>query len=404
VEPSLAWLLHPLAVEAFLDEVWARTHYHVERRCPSYFNGLFGSAAVEELLEFTRLEPSSVRLVRRHENHDPNTYRFADGAIDLVRVRNEFVDGYTIVLNGLERYVPAIASLAHGIEVELNFETQVNAYITPPESQGFLPHYDDHDVLILQTRGSKTWHIYEHADVSPRDLRRRDAFVTDGLPLPSDLRLEAGDVLYIPRGRVHAAEAAAEPSIHLTVGIHPPTILTLVTRVLEALSLRDDRVLARLPPRHLDDAEARASLDGLVRDVVRAIEDPSVIAAGLGTIGDALVRRGRCRPTGQLISNAIEAKRIDGQTLVAKYRPLYSRVLAVGGGVALQFGQSLVRAGPDHCAAMLFVSKGTEPFRVSDIPGLGEKEQRELACTLIVDGFLVRLTNQDEPCQIPSTR
>ena len=97
------------------------------------------------------------------------------------------------------------------------------------------------------------------------------------------------------------------------------------------------------------------------------------------------------RGSGQLVSNAVEAKRIDGQTLVAKYRPLYSRVLSVDGDVASQFGQSLVRAGPDHCAAMFFVSKSTEPFRVRDIPGLGEKEQTELARTLIVDGFLVRL-------------
>jgi lysine-specific demethylase/histidyl-hydroxylase NO66 len=391
VEASLTWLLHPVKVETFLDEVWATTHHHVERRCPGYFDGLFGAAAVEEFLEFIRPEPSAVRLVRRHENRDPATYRLADGAIDLVRVRNEFADGYTIVLNSLERYVPAIASLAHAIEVELNFETQVNAYITPPGSQGFLPHYDDHDVLILQIQGSKTWHVYEQADVSPRDLRRRDAFVAAGLPLPSDLRLEAGDVLYVPRGRVHAAEANAEPCIHLTVGIHAPTVLTLVTQALEALSLRDDRVLARLPPRHLDDAGVRASLDGLVRDVVRAIEEPSAIAEGLGTVGDALVRRGRCRPVGQLVSNAVEAKWIDGQTLVAKYRPLYSRVLAIDGGVALQFGQSLVSAGPDHRAAMLFLSKNTEPFRVRDLPGLREEQQTELARTLTVDGFLVRL-------------
>jgi lysine-specific demethylase/histidyl-hydroxylase NO66 len=391
LDSSLAWLLHPVKVETFLDEVWATTHQHIERHRPDYFDRLFGSAAVEDFLEFIRPEPSAVRLVRRQENRDPGTYRFADGAIDLVRVRNEFADGYTIVLNGLERYVPAIATLAHAIEVELNFETQVNAYITPPKSQGFMPHYDDHDVLILQIQGSKTWHVYEHSDVPPRDLRRRDALVAAGLPPPSHLRLEAGDALYLPRGRVHAAEAGADPSVHLTVGIHTPTVLTLVTLALESLSLQDDRVLARLPPRHLDDADKRASLDGLVRDVVRAIEDPSIIAEGLGTIGDALVRRGRCRPAGQLVSNAVEAKRIDGQTLVAKYQPLYSRVVAVAGGFALQFGQSLVSAGPDHRAAMLFLSNSTDPFRVSDLPELSEEQQTELARTLIVDGFLIRL-------------
>src|SRR5262249_47105641 len=211
----------------------------------------------------------------------------------------------------------------------------------------------------------------------PRDLRRRDVFVTADLPSPSDLRLEAGDVLYLPRGRVHAAEADAEPSIHLSVGIHAPTVLTLVTQALEALSLRDDRVLARLPPRHLDNASVRADLGGLVSSVVRAVEDPSVIAEGLGTLGDALVRRGRCRSVGQMVSNAVEVKQIDGQTLVTTYRPLYSRVLAIAGAVALQFGESLVKAGPEHRAAMQFLSKSTEPFRVRDIPGLGEEQQME---------------------------
>jgi bifunctional lysine-specific demethylase and histidyl-hydroxylase NO66 len=391
VERSLAWLLRPLAVETFLHQIWGATHYHVERRCVGYFDSLFGSAAVEELLEFIRPEPSAVRLVRNHENKGPDTYRFADGAIDLVCVRNEFANGYTIVLNGLERYVPAIASLSHSIEVELNFETQVNAYITPPGSQGFLPHYDDHDVLILQIQGSKTWHVYNDVDVPPHEMRRLDAVVRADLPLPTDLRLEAGDVLYLPRGRIHAAEANAEPSIHLTLGIHAPTVLTLITQALESLSFRDDRVLIRLPPRHLDDGGVRASVDGLVRDIARAIEDPSVIADGLGALGDALVRRGRCRPVGQLVSNAVEARRIDGQTLVVKYQPLYSRVLAMADGVALQFAKSLVTAGPDHQAAMLFLSKSTEPFLVRDLPGLRTAQQTELARTLIVDGFLVRL-------------
>lgn len=198
--------------------------------------------------------------------------------------------------------------------------------------------------------------------------------------------------MYLPRGRVHAAEANAEPSIHLTLGIHAPTVLTLVTRALEALSLRDDRVLARLPPRYLDDAGEHAHLNDLVREVLEAIEEPDAIADGLAALGGALVRRGRCRPVGQLVSNAVEAKRIDGQTRVAKYQPLYSRVLEMAGGeVALQFGQSVVRAGPEHRAAMLFLSKSTNPFQVRELPGLCEEQQAELARTLVVDGFLVRL-------------
>jgi lysine-specific demethylase/histidyl-hydroxylase NO66 len=380
-------LLQPLPVRTFLDNIWGTTHYHVKRRRASYFDRLLsGPSAVEELLEHCRPEPSAVRLVRGGEDKDPDTYRLADGSFDLVRVRKDFADGYTIVVDRVEQYVRAIGSLSHSIEVELNFPTQVNAYVTPAGSTGFVPHYDPHDVLILQIHGSKIWHLYTDTDVVPHEMHRRQEVLTAELPLPTDLRLEAGDVLYLPRGRVHAAETGSEPSIHLTVGIHAFTVLTLFTHALHSLSLRDDRVHARLPPRHLDDFGVRASLDVLMRDI---FEDPSVLAEGLSAMEDVLVRRGRCPPVGQM-SNTVG---IDGQTRVLKYQPLYSRVLTVAGGVALQFAQLLIRAEPDHKAAMLFLSRSTEPFQVRDLPGLDAAQQTALARKLIMTGFLVRLAD-----------
>jgi lysine-specific demethylase/histidyl-hydroxylase NO66 len=378
-------------VETFLDEIWGATHCHVKRCCPGYFDRLLsGPSAVEELLEQVRQESSAVRLVRGGEDKDPDAYRLADGSLDLVRVRDMLAGGYTIVLNGIERYVRAIAWLSHSIEVELNFPTRVNAYVTPPKSTGFVPHYDPHDVLILQIQGSKTWHV-SNADVAPHEMQRREGVAAAGIPLPFDLRLEAGDVLYLPRGRFHVAETHLEPSVHLTVGIHAPTVLTLLTHVLHSLSLRDDRVHARLPPRHLDDDGVRTSLDDLVHDIIRTIEDPCVIAESLGAMEDVLVRRGRCPPVRQ-VSNALG---IGGRTLVVKYRPLYSRVRTTEGGVALEFAQLSITAGLDHQAAMLFLSRSTEPFRVRDLPGLSAAQQTELARTLIVGGFLVRLPDDD---------
>ncbi len=388
-EFSLAWLLQPLAVESFLDEIWGAKHWHIKRRCPGYFDSLLdGSAPIEQLLELFRLEPSAVRLVRGTDKKGGSeSYRLADGSLDLVRVHKDFADGYTIVLDSVEQYVRAIASLSHSIEVELNFATKVNAYVTPPESQGFVAHYDEHDVLILQIQGSKIWHLYNGADVPPHEMSRQEPVVTAGLPLPTDVRLEVGDVLYLPRGRVHAAEATSQPSIHLTVGIHAPTALALFTRALYLLSVRDDRVHTQLPPRHFDDADVRASVSVLVRDIVRALEEPSVIAEGLGALEEELVKRGRCPPIGQ-ISHTVG---IDGQTLVVKYQPLYSRVTAVAGSVALHFAQLVTNAGPDHEAPMVFLSKSTGPFRVRDLPGLAPAQQTELARSLIVSGFLVRL-------------
>jgi lysine-specific demethylase/histidyl-hydroxylase NO66 len=376
VELSLAWLLQPLTVETFINEMWGTTHYHVSRNCPEYFDSLFdGPASVDELVGFFRPDRSLVRLVRENDKKDSHAYRLADGAFDVAGIGKDFADGYTIVLGSIERFVRAIASLSHAIEVELNFTTQVNAYVTPPESQGFVTHYDEHDVLILQIRGSKIWHLYNGADVAPHQM-------------PTDVRLQAGDVLYLPRGRVHAAEATSEVSVHLTVGLHAPTLLMLVTRALNALSYSDDRVHAQLPPRYLDDPDVRASLGALLRDVAEALEQPSVIAEALGSLEDDLVKRGQPSPVGQAISTAVG---VDGDARVRKYRPLYSRVTDTSDGVALHFAQLVINAAPDHEEALRFLSKSTEPFRIYDLPGLSAAQQTEFARTLIMTGFLIRL-------------
>jgi hypothetical protein len=346
---------------------------------------------MENFLQYVWPDQTAVRLVRSDHSKSPEDFRLSNGSVDMVRIRNHFADGYTLVLNGLDRHIAPIATLAHAIEAELNFETQVNAYITPPKSQGFLAHYDDHDVLILQIQGSKTWHVYgPEADVPPRRLPLRDRFAVDGLPEPDHLLLEAGDVLYLPCGRVHAAKAQDEPSIHLTIGIHPPTIMALAVKTLESLSLRDDRLLGQLPPRFLAKEAERARLGDMVRDVLRSIDD-TALSEGVGGLEDVLVRRGRCSLAGRLVVDAVDAGQISARTWVERSHPLYSRVLAVNGGIALQFAQSLVQAGPDHRAAMLYLSRRTSPFQVGDIPGIAESEQIELARKLIVDGFLIRL-------------
>ncbi len=297
VELSLAWLLQPLAVQTFLDEVRGTQHRHVERNSAGYYADLLpGPSAAEQLLTAARHERSAVRLVKGKQNKDGDAYRHADGSIDAGRVQQDLAAGYTMILDGVERYVPPIASLARSIEVELNYATQVNAYVTPPHSQGFVPHWDAHCVLILQVHGSKIWHLYDGADVPPQEMQRRHAVDATTLPAPTNLVLDAGDLLYLPPGRVHAAEATSDPSVHLTVGIHAPTVLTLLTRALQSLSLRDELMHVRLPPRHLDDADARAQVGALVREVLAALERPAVIESGLDALANVLVRRGRCPP------------------------------------------------------------------------------------------------------------
>lgn len=36
----------------------------------------------------------------------------------------------------------------------------MSRYLTPPDSQGFAPHYDDIEAFVLQLEGKKHWRLY----------------------------------------------------------------------------------------------------------------------------------------------------------------------------------------------------------------------------------------------------
>jgi len=67
----LAWLLEPLSVETFLDEIWGKDHHHFTSA--RSLDGLLpGPSTVDGLLELFRHEPSALRLVRG-KDENPGT-------------------------------------------------------------------------------------------------------------------------------------------------------------------------------------------------------------------------------------------------------------------------------------------------------------------------------------------
>ena len=116
-------------------------------------------------------------------------------------------------------------SCASSWPAELGHPVQANAYVTPPQNQGFSDHYDVHDVFVLQIAGEKRWQI--HAPVLEAPLRdqpwtdRKSAVERRARETPLiEAVLRPGDCLYLPRGFLHAANALGGMSIHLTIGVH----------------------------------------------------------------------------------------------------------------------------------------------------------------------------------------
>jgi bifunctional lysine-specific demethylase and histidyl-hydroxylase NO66 len=101
-----------------------------------------------------------------------------------------------------------------------------NVYLTPPNSQGFAPHYDDIEAFVLQLEGAKHWRVY--APRNPQEQLPRvssENFSQEDIGEPIlDVTLEPGDLLYFPRGYIHQAETVqGKHSLHLTTSMFQKT-------------------------------------------------------------------------------------------------------------------------------------------------------------------------------------
>ncbi|MGV9422778.1 cupin domain-containing protein [Streptomyces sp. NPDC003656] len=289
-----------LAFEDFARDVWSRTA--LLTRGASDFTDVFDAGAVDELISRRGLRTPFLRVAKDGAVVPESSFTSPGGVgatiadqLDDTALWRLFADGATLVLQALHRTWAPVGDLCAALSAELGHPVQANAYVTPSQNQGFDEHYDVHDVFVVQIQGSKRWLVHE--PVHPDPLREQPwtehrAAVAEAAKGPAyiDTVLEPGDVLYLPRGWLHAARAKGEVSIHLTLGVHVWTRYALAEQLAEAAltALRAD-------------PETRASLplgaDGAERalDAVRA----RLTTAVAGADPTPLVhrsRRGQGRP------------------------------------------------------------------------------------------------------------
>ncbi|KAF7962885.1 hypothetical protein AWV80_16310 [Cupriavidus sp. UYMU48A] len=142
----------------------------------------------------------------------------ADGAgrlhseLDLVRVRRLYMQGATLNLNQCERYHRPARHLCGRLGSLLESPVQINAYLVCGDRPGFNPHFDSHDVIVLQGHGRKRW-LLAAETTGPSIDRAQPA-------LDHEYLLDEGDMLFVPSGLWHSVTAVGEPSLHFTIGIH----------------------------------------------------------------------------------------------------------------------------------------------------------------------------------------
>jgi ribosomal protein L16 Arg81 hydroxylase len=394
---GLARLLAPLTPQQFEQEYADQRPLHINRGDPEYFADLLTFDDVDRLLTLSGPNFENVRVASNGVDaiiSSPDSRRH-EAANRLETIYRHYRAGSTIVLNSVnERHEP-LKQLERALNAELGAGLEMNVYLTPGgQAQGFRPHYDTHDVLVLQIHGTKHWGIYGSPFPQPLPMPAHEFNTMKAhLPAPGapdlELEMEPGDILYLPRGTMHAATSNETATIHLTIGIHRQLWFPLIQVALVDMCARDPRIRAALPIGFSRSPEATAAaaqhlreLLGILAGEVRA-EQFVGVAAGRTAFTASPSLRGHLR-------DLEDVDEITGSSPIFRRPGIRYNLGVVGSSIRLEFHNKILELPTTLAHTVAFLLNGDEKaFTAADLPAeLDEAGRLNLVKRLIREGYL----------------
>ncbi|MFJ4656812.1 cupin domain-containing protein [Nocardia sp. NPDC088792] len=272
---DLTALLAPISPETFRAEYWERQPLLVRRDDPGHYDGFLTLDDIDAMISMAGAALSDVMVVSDGKTWKPG--ELAQGGRDaltnsLAALYERYRAGSTVVLNyAHDRWEPLQRS-ARRLGTELGALVRMNIYLTPPGSRGFKPHYDRHDVFVVQVHGSKQWQLGD----PPYELPLHElpfGFAQEGTTLDREIELNAGDLLYLPRGTLHTAATGASASAHVTLGVHPVIWGHVLADAVQDIILTDARFRGGLPAGFTRDDALRDQVGQTFAELVEVLRE-----------------------------------------------------------------------------------------------------------------------------------
>uniref|UniRef100_UPI0022EA80AD cupin domain-containing protein n=1 Tax=Falsiroseomonas oryzae TaxID=2766473 RepID=UPI0022EA80AD len=254
---------------------------HIPAPRPDHHAPLLSIAALDAFLATDAARSPRVSMAESRREGSaavpPGEYLRDDGRVDLPGLFHAFDQGATLVVSQFHELHPPLMRFCRGLEQAFLHAVQANIYLTPPGAQGFRPHYDTHDVLVLQVVGEKRWRLWPGQPV-PRPTRRTP-WPGNISPSgePETIVMRPGDTLYVPRGVMHdaAAQAGDAPSLHVTVGLLEPSFATVLRLAVDLLEESEPALREAFPTWRL--AEGPGRLAELARPLAARLAEPAAL-------------------------------------------------------------------------------------------------------------------------------
>lgn len=304
------------------DEDMCRPH-HVDAR------GLLGEAdllaCVEDFLEHADLDGGRFEVASSGSpDHDVppawafrpvhgRTERRSARPAGLLRLLS---GGATLVLNGVVHQGSwGVQEVAEVLDSAFGVRIGMNAYVSGAGSEGFGAHWDDHDLLIVQVSGSKTWTLEEPLEPDP--IRGISSPVTSGRVVAS-VTLKEGEALWLPRGYGHSTTTGASSSVHLSCYV-PRLLLADLTpvvlrRALDGVPGVLDRHSVSMSIRNVDAGALIRRSTASARALLPPRREGSALAAAAFLVGESLDELviGTSMPGGFVCASALDPTRRHG--------------------------------------------------------------------------------------------
>ena len=252
-------LVEPLGRERFFKEYFGQRWVHI-KASPELAKQVMTWGELGRLISMRSIwSPATFRVMLDRKAQATEDYcspllategRAAQMRPDPKKLAPLIQRGCSIVLNDVNTHTAGVAAVADALQEATGGMTQSNLYFSMRQRQAFGPHNDSHDVFALHCCGEKVWQIYEAQEewpvAHPRFQRGFDEGAKMAGKVEAEVKMEPGDLLYLPRGRFHDALASQNGSVHIAFGVTMPKMLDLLTPLWEA-AIASPKMRANLP-------------------------------------------------------------------------------------------------------------------------------------------------------------
>ncbi|BFZ12280.1 hypothetical protein BsWGS_15319 [Bradybaena similaris] len=214
-------MIHPVKPDRFFSELWEKKPLLVKRHTPDYNRGWFSTAEFDKILRQENVQ-WGVNLDATSFINDKRETHNQSGRAHAPVVWDMYQAGCSMRLLNPQTYSRNVWKVLSVLQEYFGCYVGANVYLTPAGTQGFAPHFDDIEAFIIQLEGKKHWRLYSprtEDEVLPRFSSENFSQSEVGEPI-LDTVLEAGDLLYFPRGTIHQGNATDEHSLHITVSCY----------------------------------------------------------------------------------------------------------------------------------------------------------------------------------------